>query len=62
MERKIVFPSDVVFFRNLMLQRTNILADIGGHAPLARWLEIRATEPIDQLYADPKKSDRAISI
>jgi len=60
MDRKIVFPPDVVFFRNLMLQRTNILADIGGQAPLARWMETGATEPIDLLHADPKK--RAIAL
>ena len=60
MDRKIVFPPDVVFFRNLMLQRTNILADIGGQAPLAQWMETGATEPIDLLYADAKK--RAIAL
>jgi len=60
MDRKIVSPSDVVFFRNLMLQHINILAGIGGQAPLARWMETGATEPIDLLHADPKK--RAIAL
>lgn len=49
MDRKIVGPSYVGFFRNLMLQRTSILADKGGEAPLARWMEIGATETIDLL-------------
>ena len=60
MDRKIVSPSDVVFFRNLMLQHTNILAGIGGQAPLARWMETSSTEPIELQYADPKK--RAIAL
>ena len=59
MDRKIVSPSDAVFFRNLMLQRTITLADIGGQAPLARWMETGSTGPIDLQYADPKK--RAIA-
>ena len=55
MDRKIVGPSHVGFFRNLMLQRTSILADMGGEAPLARWIETGATETINLVYADPKK-------
>lgn len=55
MDRKIVGPSYVGFFRNLMLRRTRILADKGGEAPLARWMETGATETIDLLYADPQK-------
>lgn len=62
MDRKIVSPSDVVLFRNLMLQRTTTLADMSGEATLARWMETGPTETIDLLYADPKESHRAISI
>ena len=61
MDSKIVFPSDVVFLRNLMPQRTNILADIGGQTPLARWMKTGATEPIELLYAGPKRKAIALS-
>ena len=60
MYREIVFPSDVVFFRNLMLEHRNTLADMGGQAPLATWMETSPTGPIDLQYADPKK--RAIAL
>ena len=62
MDRRIVFSSFVGFFGNLMLQRTTTLADMSGEATLARWMETGPTETIDLLYADPKESDRAISI
>lgn len=44
------FRSDVVFFRNLLLQRTNILFDVAGPAPFARWAESGDASDIDAIF------------
>ena len=54
------FPDDLTFYRNLLLQRTNILFDTGGASAFRRWAESGDASQIDAGFFDEDVRRRVV--
>lgn len=57
---KLRYPADPVFFRNLILQRTDALTSLVGPGPLQAWLTSGDTSPIESYFYIEKIRDQAL--
>ena len=55
------FPDDIIFFRNLLLQRTNVLFDAIGAEAFSAWAERGDAQILDAAYFDPDIRKRVFS-
>jgi hypothetical protein len=58
----LIFPDQVVFFRNLMLQRTNVLVAVAGQDALTAWLENGRVDLIDNTFKDNEARRKAYQL